>query len=216
MNDRSCVEEENRLASLVALEALGLLSKRISDGVRMHLRVCGACRMEYRELRSISDVFETDARRGDPAGPASPKSLKSLILHAVRAARSPIHQTRRNAHSINDCAFVECASGARWAVAGESGVTLVYRVIGPLASECPLNVRYGATKFGIVLEGSVTMIYADRIRQRLCVWDTYTVPAGVMHLEEFHERTRLFEVYAANNFEDEECDRRQAEGGGTR
>ncbi len=214
MSDDLFGDAADRFASLIALEALGLLTERSSDEVRMHLRTCEAYLKEYREWRRISDALGPAGQSGDAGGPASPESLKSLVLRTARTARTPIaygasSETSRYEHPIGDCTFVECAPGVRWAVAGDDGITLVYRIITPPVSERNQNERYFSTKVGIVLEGSVTISYPDGSTQSLGVGDAYTVAPGVVHGEEFHERTLVFEAYTPNNLDYEERYRRQ-------
>jgi len=214
MSDALSGDAEDRFASLIALEALGLLTERISDEVRTHLRTCEAYLEEYREWRRISDALGPAAQSAEAGGPASPESLKSLVLRTARTARPPNSdgaspETRRYAHPIGDSAFVECAPGVRWAVASDDGITLVYRIVNPPACESTHNRRCFSTKVGIVLEGSCTISYPDGTSQVLGVWDAYTVAPGVVHSEEFHERTLVFEAYTPNNLDYEERYRRQ-------
>jgi hypothetical protein len=217
MSDGLSAESEDRFASLIALEALGLLPERLSDEVRMHLRTCEAYLTEYREWRRISDALGPAAQSGDAAGPASPESLKSLVLRTARTARPPISdgaspETRRYGDAIGDRVFVECAPGIRWAVAGDDGMTLAYRIVSPPACESTHTGRYLSTKVGIVLEGSLTISYPDGTSQVLGAWDAYIVGPGIVHSQEFHERTLVFEVYTPNNLDYEERYRRQVSG----
>jgi NAD(P)-dependent dehydrogenase (short-subunit alcohol dehydrogenase family) len=81
-----------------------MLSEKISDEVRVHLRTCEACLTEYHEWKSISHTLGLAARHGDGGGPESPGSLKSLVLRMARTARPPIShgahpETRRDAQS---------------------------------------------------------------------------------------------------------------------
>jgi hypothetical protein len=214
MSDGLSGDAEDRFASLIVLEALGLLTERISAEVRMHLRMCEAYLKEYREWRRISDALGPAGQSGDAGTPASPESLKSLVLRNARTARPPNSdgaspQTSRYQHPIGDRTFVECAPGIRWAVAGDDCITLVYRIISPPVCESTHNRRYFSTKVGIVLEGSFTISYPDGTSQVLGVWDAYTVAHGVVHSEEFHERTLVFEAYTPNNLDYEERYRRQ-------
>ncbi|HEY4441899.1 MAG TPA: cupin domain-containing protein, partial [Candidatus Elarobacter sp.] len=96
------------------------------------------------------------------------------------------------------------APGISWAVLPGDGMTLVYWVFEPPAcGEVPLH-QHGVSQGGVVLEGSITMRYADGTTSTLRTGDCYTVASSVPHGATFTERCVVLDLFAPNRVEYEE------------
>jgi quercetin dioxygenase-like cupin family protein len=186
---------------LIALDALGVLPAGEAERVRAHRASCASCAGEYRHDRAAADLLVYLARDGAAAiRPADPHALKERVLRAARAARAPSAQAN---------ALLDFAPGIRWAVTGTDNATLVRWVFEPPDCASIPDEVHTITQSGIVLEGSFSLLYGDGTRQLLRKQDVYSIPPGVAHGAEFHERTVLFDVYTPNHVEFEAGYRRQ-------
>ena len=186
---------------LIALDALGVLPVDAAERVRAHRESCESCASEYRRDRAAADLLVYLARDGATAlRPANLEALKGRVLRAARAAREAVAQTD---------AFLDFAPGIKWAVTRTDNATLVRWVFEPPACGDIPDEVHAITQSGIVLEGSFSLLYGDGTRQRLHKQDVYSIPPGVVHGSEFHERTLLFDVYTPNHPGFEERYRKQ-------
>jgi quercetin dioxygenase-like cupin family protein len=161
-------------------------------------------------------------RRGLGANPGTIglAQLNALTQQSVttnaQAGRSPCTQGARvaparaaRAPSAQANALLDFAPGIRWAVTGTDNATLVRWVFEPPDRASIPDEVHTITQSGIVLEGSFSLLYRDGSRQLLRKQDVYSIPPGVAHGAEFHERTVLFDVYTPNHVEFEARYRRQ-------
>ncbi|MBV8074589.1 MAG: cupin domain-containing protein [Candidatus Eremiobacteraeota bacterium] len=96
------------------------------------------------------------------------------------------------------------APGISWAVLPGDGMTLVYWVFEPPScGEVPLH-QHEISQGGGVLEGSITLRYADGERRTLHTGDMYVVGSNVPHSASFGERCVVVDVFAPNRAEYEE------------
>ncbi|MBV8748261.1 MAG: cupin domain-containing protein [Candidatus Eremiobacteraeota bacterium] len=100
--------------------------------------------------------------------------------------------------------LAEFAPGISWSVLPGDGMTLVYWVFEPPhCGDVPLH-QHAVAQGGVVLEGSVTMRYADGSERTLRAGDVYTVGSNVPHGATFPERCVVVDVFTPNRVEYEE------------
>ncbi|MBV8600959.1 MAG: cupin domain-containing protein [Candidatus Eremiobacteraeota bacterium] len=104
------------------------------------------------------------------------------------------------------------APGISWSVLPGDGMTLVYWVFEPPAcGEVPLH-HHEIAQAGVVLEGAITMRYANGEERTLHPGDMYVVGSNVPHSASFPERCVVVDVFTPNR---EEYEQRYAQGATT-
>jgi quercetin dioxygenase-like cupin family protein len=91
--------------------------------------------------------------------------------------------------------LVRCGPGASWAVMPGEGVTLVYWVFeAPACGELSMH-SHPETQSGHVLDGEMTLRYADGTERTLSAGEFYTIPGGTLHGATVRGRVALIDVY---------------------